>query len=89
MRDCGLMGYRAVMSVAIDLGGFYSANPHLHVALQTLEASQNYRDDRTLAKIMNGDKAAPPPSEPGKPDPVVEVRALAAHILLEWLSKYA
>lgn len=83
------MGYRTAMSVAIDLGGFYSANPHLHVALQTLEASQNYRDDRTLSRIMNSERSAPPPLEPGKPDPVVEVRALAAHILLEWLAKYA
>lgn len=83
------MGYGTVMSVAIDLGGFYSANAHLHVALQTLDASQHYRDDRTLAKIMNGDKSAVPPPEFNKSDPVVEVRALAAHILLEFLSKYA
>jgi hypothetical protein len=76
------------MSVAIDLGGFYSANAHLHVALETLNASQHYRDDRTLAKIMNGDKGATSPLEPNKHDPVVEVRALASHILLKYLSQF-
>jgi hypothetical protein len=75
------------MSVAIDLGGFYSANPQLHVAIQVLGASSPYRDEQELSKIMRGSDAPPPDSR--KPDPVLEVRALAAHILLEYLSPFA